>query len=252
MQYPGRVIREGDQDHAIVTAIQHVLNSAGCGTIAEDGIFASGTKSALRLFQYRRDLRDDGEVGRATWDQLFGTTPSVAYVAPNNFMAEVLRIAISQDGVRETLGSPNRGPEVDEYLRAAGYDPEKGSYSWCMSFVYWCHLQASQTLRLSNPCPHTGGVLDAWAKVPGHTRLAAADAYNNPGLIEPGSIFFVDHGNQKGHCGIVKVSMGPVVLTVEGNTNAAGSREGDGVYQKQRRVKDINLGFVDFSRRQVS
>jgi hypothetical protein len=39
------------------------------------------------------------------------------------------------------------------------------------------------------------------------------------------------------------------LVTIEGNTNDNGSREGIGVFRReQRKISSINKGFVDFTR----
>ena len=36
--------------------------------------------------------------------------------------------------------------------------------------------------------------------------------------------------------------------TIEGNTNEAGGREGIGVFRRSgRRIRDVNVGFLDYS-----
>lgn len=44
--------------------------------------------------------------------------------------------AISAIGIAEI--APNRGPEIDEWLRRCGLDPTKGAYAWCAAFASWC------------------------------------------------------------------------------------------------------------------
>jgi hypothetical protein len=70
---------------------------------------------------------------------------------------------------------------------------------------------------------------------------------NYPSLIKPGNIFIMDHGNWKGHTGIVKTTGNGYIHTIEGNTNIAGSREGLGVTEIQRKINTINAGFIDYS-----
>jgi len=43
------------------------------------------------------------------------------------------------------------------------------------------------------------------------------------------------------HVGFVDQWQSKYVITVEGNTNEAGSREGDGVYRKRRPIKSIYI-----------
>lgn len=253
MEFPGTVFKKGDTRAHFVIEIQKRLNALGCGPIQEDGTYWTKTIAAVKLFQFRNELHDDGEIGPTTWNELFEQVAPIQRVPPNALLREVLACAQSQVGIRETPGRRNRGPEVDQYLRAAGYDPDKRpeSYAWCMAFVYWCYLQASKAAKVPNPCPRTGGVVAAWTKAPPLNKVPAAQAYDDPGLIVPGCIFVMDYGEGVGHAGIVKQVQGSKLLTLEGNTNGAGSREGDGVYEKSSRtVKQVNLGFIDFSRTQ--
>jgi hypothetical protein len=247
MNYPGKVLQKGSALLDAVKAVQQQLNTAGCGPLVEDGVFGQSTESAVKQFQVRRALSVDGEVGSTTWSALFGIPIATVTVPPTNFARTVLDVAQSQVGQREYKDQPNRGLMVDEYLLAAGYDPKRGAYSWCTAFVFWCHQEASKKFGITNPFPRTGGVLDAWAKSSTMYRLPAADAYDNPTLVHPGSVFIIDYGDHKGHAGIVKAVQGGLLTTIEGNTNVAGSREGDGVYEKnQRRVSQVNVGFIDF------
>ncbi len=55
IRYPGRLIRRGDGDAAIVRALQARLNQAGCGPIDESGRFDVATERAVKLFQARFD-----------------------------------------------------------------------------------------------------------------------------------------------------------------------------------------------------
>jgi len=132
-------------------------------------------------------------------------------------------------------------------VRSVGLDPA-GDYSWCQAFVYWCFEQASQALGVANPCVKTAGVLEHWDKAPAGDRVTAAAATNDPTRIRPGAVFIINHGNGKGHAGLVTRVVSGNIDTIEGNTNEAGSREGDGVYEKTRLVNSINVGFIDYGR----
>lgn len=152
-----------------------------------------------------------------------------------------LKFAVSQVGVRE-LGR-NRGPRVDEYIRAAGLDPERGSYPWCACFVRWCFLRAFDEMAdegirgtFTVP-PKTGSVHKLWKTAPLRCRTSQP---------MPGHVFLIDHGAGTGHCGFVSDVTGTHILTVEGNTGPGGTREGDGVYARNRRLTEINLGYLNF------
>ncbi len=156
-----------------------------------------------------------------------------------------LDVAIQYDDVRETR--PNRGPHVDLFVRSVGLDPEefeathgKGP-AWCAAFVYHCFIRAAALQQVSNPAPRTAGAV----------RLYQYGLKNGYRVLDPqaGDVFVVDHGKGKGHTGFVVSVDDEHVRTIEGNTNGAGSREGDGVHRRERTVASINLGFLRFNPR---
>lgn len=147
-----------------------------------------------------------------------------------------LEIARSQVGVRE-VGGPNHGPQVEEYQKSVGAKPGD---SWCAAFCYWAFREAAEQLNIINPCVRTAGALkaDHMAQVGYHTDVP-----------ESGCLFFIDHGEGKGHVGFVdEVHDDGTLITCEGNTNGGGSRNGDGVYIRVRKRSEINAGYVDYSR----
>jgi hypothetical protein len=63
-------------------------------------------------------------------------------------------------------------------------------------------------------------------------------------------IFVMDYGRGAGHTGLVESVQGGRLVTLEGNTNDDGSREGVGVFRRTgRKVLTINRGFIDYSGR---
>lgn len=251
--YPGRVIRRGDADRATVKQIQEQLVAVGCGPIDIDGAFGPATESAIRDFQTRnvdaqgRPLDIDGKIGPCTWAALFGAkgvTTMDAHEILDPLVRKAIVIAESQEGVREI--QQNLGPEVETYLRTAGVEPPN---PWCAAFVYWSFERAAAELGVDNPLVRTGLVMNHWdeARERGIHVITAREVEEDPSLVQPGQIFIMDHGNGKGHTGLVKRVSGNLITTIEGNTNGAGVREGDGVYTKQRRVSDINAGFIDYT-----
>lgn len=246
--FPGRVVRIGDHRRDVVRLVQERLDQLGAGPLAADGVFGSGTRAAVVRFQSRRGLLSDGVVGPATWKELFGlggqTAPAPS--SPSGLIAQVLRVAGAEVGTRES-GGPNRGPRVDEYLRAVGLDPTRGSYAWCASFVYYCFKSASVTLSARNPCVRTAGCMAHWQRAPERARLPSSEISDPATTIRPGAIFIVDHGKGRGHTGLVERVTASSIHTIEGNTNEGGSREGDGVYRRVRPLSRINTGFIDYA-----
>jgi hypothetical protein len=256
--FPGRIVQLGDQDHAVVSAIQQRLVERGCGPLERSGVFDARTRAAVRLFQARFPDRTgaplvvDGKVGSLTWESLFGQgSVPVASAAADPLLAAMLKVASGEVGVLEDPPGSNRGPRVDEYLRAAGLDPADGSFPWCAAFVFWCAAQATRTPGLgSNPVVRTAGVLTHWrlAGQAGIRRIVSADATADPARLHPGMIFIMDFGGGAGHTGLVEAVDGGRIVTIEGNTNDGGSRDGIGVFRRARKILSINRGFIDYAR----
>ena len=144
----------------------------------------------------------------------------------------------------------NRGPRVDAYLRAVGLNPGAGSFAWCAAFVYFCFDESSRGHGRKNPLVKTAGVLDHWNRAAqrGARRIKAADALAQPDLVRPGQIFVMDFGGGAGRTGMVRGIRDGKLLTIEGNTNDGGSREGIGVFERTgRTIGSVNKGFLDYS-----
>jgi len=134
----------------------------------------------------------------------------------------------SQIGVREKTGH-NDGKMVETYLRYARLD--KGN-PWCASFVCWTFGQVGVANPRSGYCPD----LFRANKV-----IYQRNVHKPPVTPRPGDvwgIYFPEKG-RVAHVGFVDNWGDKYVVTVEGNTNEAGSREGDGVYRKRRLIKSI-------------
>lgn len=168
------------------------------------------------------------------------------------FTSKALAIAALEVGVREEPPGSNRGPRVDQYVMSVGLNPG-GGFSWCAAFTYFCFDEAAKAMGIPNPLVKTGGVLDHWHKAAENSparRIAAADARL---FIEdlPGTIFIMAFAGGLGHTGLVESvsdsTDGKVLVTIEGNTNIDGSREGIGVFRRKRSLKSITKGFIDYS-----
>jgi hypothetical protein len=137
---------------------------------------------------------------------------------------ELLAIFISQIGIRELTGR-NDGKAVEMYLASVGL--KKGP-PWCAAFVSWGYgmvgIQAAQSAWSPDWFP-SGRVI--WKQGRGE----------KPQPCDVFGIYFPDK-RRVAHVGIVE-QWGESVLTIEGNTNDAGSREGDGVYRKRRLPRQL-------------
>jgi hypothetical protein len=147
-----------------------------------------------------------------------------------------IQIALSYDGVREV--GRNAGPQVEAFQKSIGLSPGD---PWCAAFVCFCIKEAAKQLGVDPKFEYGGSVYKLWTR--------------NPDLqmFEPGEncIFLIDHGLSKagtriGHTGFCIAPFqanNNTLETVEGNTNAAGSRDGDGVYHKSREVSEFANGY---------
>ncbi|NSL87684.1 CHAP domain-containing protein [Chitinophaga sp. Mgbs1] len=247
MDYPKRIIKAGEQDSAIVKAIQHRLIELGIGDLEGTGVFGPGTTAAVKQFQAtHRDrfgipLEVDGKVGSITWEVLFSNPVPGRNEAPSGLLTKAIEVAASQIGVMEVPPGSNRGPQVNIYLASTNTAP--GNF-WCAAFVYWCFEQAAERLGTSNPLVKTAGVLKHWNETQGR-KVTRSKATSDPSLIVPGSIFIKDHGGGFGHTGIVTAVNGGFIETIEGNSNPNGSSNGIGVFRLSfRKINSIEKGFI--------
>ncbi len=155
-----------------------------------------------------------------------GLCMSVGYASPpTNDKAKfptLVESYTSQIGVREATGN-NDGKAVEMYLKTVGLD--KG-YPWCAAFVKWNLVQCniSNTINgMALSCHNKNNVV-----------------YEKNHFIkdpEPGDVFtlFYPKLGRIGHTGFFDEQINSSIYkSVEGNTNEAGSREGDGVFIKYR------------------
>ena len=248
MNYPNKMTTTGDKDTAVVKRIQIVLNTLGCGPVFEDGIFGEKTLQSVKEFQSKHcdeqgwPLKVDGKVGPKTWWSLdLNLTNFVTNHAAMRL--EAVKIARKEIGVKEVPLGSNRGPRVEEYLKSVCLGP---GYAWCVAFVYWCFEQSALSLNCVNPLPRTGSCIDHWTKSHGE-KIITAEAVQIPQFIQPGTIFIILNRNTgHGHTGIVVGVNGGLIQTIEGNTNSFLSREGNGVIELQRKISDINGGFINY------
>lgn len=141
-------------------------------------------------------------------------------------------------GVREEGGN-NRGPMIERFLEKVGH---KEGQPWCAAFVYyvgyWSHCEPTSE-RSAWPLPATAScyMLGQFAR---KKQILVKEPM-------PGDVFLVYNPllMRFAHTGIVvQVSRrelrasGSVwyeCITIEGNTNEEGSRDGDAVARKPRR-----------------
>jgi hypothetical protein len=156
---------------------------------------------------------------------------------PRGFRWRIAEIGRSQFRVRE-VGN-NGGPDVRRFQSATWLAP--GPWPWCAAFVCWCYRQAASQLApgLLPTRPQTPRAFgfESWGKLHGGFST-------DPRKIILGDIVIFRFS----HVGIAlqNYEPGPLgIVTVEGNTDAQASREGDGVWQRNRPLSSVR-SFIRF------
>ena len=132
--------------------------------------------------------------------------------------AKILAVARGEVGYKEGAG------DATKYGKWYGADHQP----WCMMFVSWCAEQAA--------IPRD--IIPRLAYVP-----YCVSFYQQRGLYRsksgytpaPGDIVFFGDND---HVGLVEQVSAGRLITIEGNTSAAGGGSGDGVYRRSRALTD--------------
>ena len=132
----------------------------------------------------------------------------------------VLLLARSQLWVREQ-GGDNRGQVVEHFLATVGLAPGQ---PWCAAFVSW----VGQNALARWPLPMTGSCQALFLAA---TRLNIARKWPTPGAV---FLLWKPSLNRFAHTGLLVSQQANSWVTVEGNTNPAGGREGYGVFERTR------------------
>lgn len=212
------------------------------------------------MHQSHEGLDADGMFGPKTLASVLETFGSVEPVDPgigSPYGLLVVKRAASQLGVREV--GKNSGPHVDAYIKY-GHGNVDNDPPWCQYFTYWCYGTAADARDRKTTAPMTGGVIKCWQKseTTGSLRMFPEEILSGARELMPGDqMIRVRNGKPEdvtkvlagsityGHTGVVERVDGETVYTIEGNTNLAGSREGDGVYRKSINLNsDILVGFI--------
>jgi len=147
---------------------------------------------------------------------------------------QLVKIAKAEVGVEEVNGS-NCGPRVNEY-KAATRLPAKEAWPWCAAFVCWCVKQAMGDGKFTFERPTTAGAWDFenWSRAQDDSTSTKKPAGED---VKAGDIVVFRFS----HIGIAVSSPDAdgYIKTVEGNTDSAGSREGGGVFLKNRKISQV-------------
>ena len=195
-----------------------------------------GKKEVVKAVQKLLGVSADGADGPVTWNAILAKLSTKNPVASGGSVAEkMVRLAREEIGVSEVDGS-NCGPRVDEYKAATWLDADKG-WPWCAAFICWLVREAIEEEDVKFKRPRTAGAWDFenWAKQQSTNGVELRKPTNED--IKAGDIVVFTFS----HIGLAvkDADSSGYVVTIEGNTNGAGGREGGSVLEKKRHVSKI-------------
>ena len=208
-------------------------------TIDDD--FGPATDRAVRRFQRRESLLEDGEVGNNTFTALL--RPAARALSPIEGVRGVtglghLMVIFANQHLSQhprEVGGQNRGPWVRLYM-----DGNEGDvWAWCAGFAMMIMKQACASIGLPYPLEPSFSCDDLARRAERAGLLVDELAAQNDGALKPGSLFLVRRtASDWTHVGIVTQIADGAFDTIEGNTNDDGSREGYEVCARVRGFKD--------------
>lgn len=150
------------------------------------------------------------------------------------FLDRLIRTAEGELSIRET--SKNQGPGIEKYWTATSYpDGYQNREPYCAAGLCWAIREAAKGLAHKWQLPTSPAAFgfDEWARA----NASAGISYRvTPAKARRGDIVVFSFS----HVGLVvgRDADGDL-LTIEWNTNAAGSREGDGCFRKSRGLANV-------------
>ncbi len=146
--------------------------------------------------------------------------------------ASAIYIARSQIGYKEGKSSSGHWDNNQKYSdQLPGFAWSDGQ-PWCATFVQWCLWQVGVSV------PSGARSASCLTSVKAYKKYSRFTEYPVVGA----QVFFGSGGGT--HTGLVYKYDRDYVYTIEGNTNATGSPEGDGVYTKKHaRRSDYVYGY---------
>lgn len=148
----------------------------------------------------------------------------------------VRKTFVGEVGVVE-VGGDNTGERVEEYLAVTGLD---AGFAWCGAFVSWGFSMHKVVNPRSAWSPDWFPDSSVVYKRGAITDCADCTDLNSTDwkAVDVIGIWFQSKG-RIAHVGVIDKLDGEYVITIEGNTNDEGSREGDGVLRKRRMQRQI-------------
>jgi len=138
----------------------------------------------------------------------------------DSLLSVVIKIAESQEGIRERTG--NNDGEVEKYLKLVGL--RRGN-PYCTSGLFWVYNEAGVRLLVENPAYSPNWALKPMKVV--YRKVKPPDDY----VMEKGDImlFYIPTKKRIGHGELIKSEFGEYYKTTGFNTSGTDTDNGDGV-----------------------
>lgn len=215
-----------------VKLIQEWLSLNGFGVVV-DGDYSAASDFAVRQFQKKNNLEQDGVVGKNTFATLIKPMKFVLEEQAPKLLLGNTVVAYAKRHLKQSpreIGGQNRGPWVRLYMK----DNDGVQWAWCAGFACFLMEQACKSKQL--PLPITPSFsCDSLAASAKEKGLFLSERRLDRSTIKPG-MFFLNRRTSTDwtHVGIVIEANEEVFMSIEGNTNDEGSREGYEVCQRIR------------------
>lgn len=151
------------------------------------------------------------------------------------FTERLIQIAIAEIGVKE-IGTSNRGPRVDQYQRATWLD-EKDWGAWCAAFMCWCIREAmkaegiKETPGFKRPRTASAFGFEKWSLAQDSSTQTRKPAGRD---IQRGDLVIWNFSHIS--LALKAPDSKGMLRTIDGNSNAKGSRTGGMVCDPSRHV----------------
>lgn len=253
MRLPLRKGARGDE----VKLLQEWLTLRGF-PVVQDGQFGSATEAALGASQKALSevIREKGVLDASTWSAL--TCPMTLACEPLPDIGDLsFGESVCAYAERHLAQSPrelptNRGPWVRLYCRGRDGD----EWYWCSGFVHFVVMQAFEHFRRLGSEPPIEDAFPDFARCDSQalyararSRLVYCEALTKAPLtqfVAKGDLFVARYYVRPDlyhwrHIGIIVRVERDHIVTIEGNTTAAGGRNGDRVAKHYKSIDNLDI-----------
>lgn len=193
------------------------------------------TFPTLKSIQTFLGMKADGQIGPITLKAIMDKLHIKEIVSVNG--TKVIEIAKTQIGVYEV--SRNHGDGIAKYWTATNYpDGYDNREPYCAACMCWCIRESGIFEEKERPKSAAAFGFENWAdNLPKKTQIT-----RKPVKIKKGQIVVFAFS----HIGIATSNSDAngYFDTVEANTGASGSRDGDGVYAKSRNLNVVRSAIT--------